>query len=114
MLNCTPLANLKITEVGQVIQSMHCYRRNLKFSEKIVFDIAFKNILNNVRLAKMDGMQMKSIIDALNWKALKLANLGYTKQFIHYRCLSGKVVASLREFQEENGPKIENAAHVGA
>ncbi|WP_078428796.1 hypothetical protein [Alkalihalobacterium alkalinitrilicum] len=110
MINCKPLAHLKHIEIGQIIQAMHCYRDNLKLSESCVFDISFKNILNNHCLAKMDGMQMKSIIDALNWRAMKLMYLGEYERFIYYRCLSGKIVSSLKVFQEVNGPKINKNA----
>ena len=86
---------------------MHSFRRTLSHSEQRLFDITFKaRILNHCSDAELDGMEMKSIVAALTYKANKLLNQGEVQQYIHYKCLAGKIFTSLKMFQQTNGPEV--------
>lgn len=101
-----PMLDFSIKEFLEVLESMVIYRCNLAEHQKSIFNIAFNEVIKNGRTAKLDGIEMKSIEDALNFRAIKMHEKGKIQQFIHYRILAAKIRTKLECFQNLYGPIV--------
>jgi len=71
------LSNFTHLECGQVFQALHAHRNSLRFMDKLLFDITFiklarKKDLESFRSLEFDGMEMRTMSEALRFRGLNL------------------------------------------
>ena len=113
------LSNFTHIECGQVFQALHMHRTTLRFMDKLLFDITFIKLarqkdLKNFRSLEFDGMEMRTMSEALKFRGKNLIKHKKYLAAVKYFELSQCIEREMYQFQQANKPEIEKAPTVGA
>lgn len=98
-------------EIGQVFQALQAYRKGLKQTDKLLFDLVYiklarQSSLVSFRSVVFDGMEMKLLAKALRYKGgLLFKKKNYLAAGKYFELLQ-VIEEDLYQFQKLNGPKI--------
>jgi len=111
------LANFSLIELGQVFQSLHIYRKTLRFMDKLLFDITFIKLarqkdLESFRTLEFDGMEMRTMSEALKFRGWNLIRHKKYLAAVKYFELAQTIGREMFRFQQENKSQTENALTV--
>ena len=104
------LANFSHIELGQVFQGLHARRQTLKSMDKLLFDITFIKLarqkdLEVIRTLEFDGMEMRTMSEALRFRGRNLIKhknyLASVKYFEHAQEIEGEM------FRFQQGNKLQ-------
>ena len=94
------LSNFTHIECGQVFQALHMHRKTLRYMCKFLFDITFIKLarqkdLEVCRLLEFDGMEMRTMSEALRFKGKNLIKhknyLASVKYFLLAQAIEGEM-----------------------
>jgi len=113
------LSNFTHLECGQVFQALHAHRATLRYMDKLLFDITFIKLarqrdLDNFRTLEFDGMEMRTMSEALRFRCLNLIKHKNYLASVKYFELAQEIEGEMFRFQKLNRPQIEKAPTVGA
>ena len=112
------LANFSHIELGQVFQALEMHRATLRYMDKLLFDITFIKLarqrdLENFRTLEFDGMEMRTMSEALRFRCLNLIKHENYLASVKYFELAQAIEGEMFRFQQANkpqvGPQIEKA-----
>ena len=112
------LSNFTHIECGQVFQALHAHRATLRFMDKLLFDITFIKLarrvdLESFRLLEFDGMEMRTMSEALRFRGRNLIKHKKYLVAVKYSELAQTIEGEMFRFQQANkpqvGPQIEKA-----
>ena len=117
------LNNFTHIELGQVFQGLEIHRNSLRYMDKLLFDITFIKLarqkdLESFRLQEFDGMEMRTMSEALRFRGKNLIKHKKYLAAVKYFLLAQGIEWEMSRFQNLNGPQvgpqIEKAPTVGA
>jgi len=113
------LSNFTHLECGQVFQALHARRATLRFMDKLLFDITFIKLarqkdLESFRLLEFDGMEMRTISEALRFRGRNLIKHKNYLAAVRYFELAQAIEGEMFRFQQGNKPEMKKAPTVGA
>ena len=117
-LGTKALSNFSHVELGQVFQALHMHRKTLRFMDKLLFDITFIKLarqrdLENFRTLEFDGMEMRTMSEALRFRGRNLIKHKNYLASVKYFELAQEIEGGMFRFQQGNkpqvGPQIEKA-----
>jgi len=108
------LSNFTHLECGQVFQSLHMHRKTLRYMDKLLFDITFIKLaklvdLQSFRSLEFDGMEMRTMSEALRFRG---RNLIKHKNFLaaeKYVELAQTIEREMFRFQQGNKLQFEES-----
>lgn len=112
------LANFSHIELGQVFQALEMHRNSLRYMDKLLFDITFIELANQVdlqscRSLEFDGMEMRTMSEALRFRGRNLIKHKKYLAAVKYFELAQTIEGEMFRFQQANkpqvGPQIEKA-----
>ena len=108
------LSNFNSIELGQVFQALHMHRKTLRFMDKLLFDITFIKLAKQVdlevcRSLEFDGMEMRTMSEALRFRGRNLINHKNYLAAVRYFELAQTIEGEMFRFQQGNKPEIEKA-----
>jgi len=108
------LSNFTHLECGQVFQALHAHRNSLRFMDKLLFDITFiklarKKDLESFRSLEFDGMEMRTMSEALRFRGLNLIKHKNYLASVKYFELAQEIEGEMFRFQQGNKPEMEIA-----
>lgn len=106
------LANFNHIELGQVFQSLHMHRKTLRFMDKLLFDITFIKLarqkdLDVIRTLEFDGMEMRTMSEALRFRGKNLYKHENYLAALGYFELAQTIEGEMFRFQQANKPQME-------
>jgi len=106
------LSNFTHIECGQVYQSLHMHRKTLRHMDKLLFDITFIKLarqrdLENFRTLEFDGMEMRTMSEALRFRSRNLIKYKNYLASVKYFELAQEIEGEMFRFQQENKPEVE-------
>jgi len=106
------LSNFTYIECGQVFQSLHAHRKTLRFMDKLLFDITFIKLarqkdLEVIKLLEFDGMEMRTMSEALRFRGRNLIKHKNYLASVKYFELAQAIEGEMFRFQQGNKPEIE-------
>ena len=101
------LSNFTHIECGQVFQSLHMHRATLRHMDKLLFDIMFIKLarqkdLEVVRTLEFDGMEMRTMSEALRFKGKNLIKHKKYLASVKYFELVQEIEGEMFRFQRGN------------
>jgi len=113
-LGTKALANFTHIELGQVLQALHMHRKTLRFMDKLLFDITFIKLarqkdLESFRSLEFDGMEMRTMSEALRFRGRNLIKHKNYLVAVRYFELAQTIEGEMFRFQQANKPEIEKA-----
>ena len=105
------LSNFTHLECGQVFQSLHMHRKTLRYMDKLLFDITFIKLarqkdLQSFRLLEFDGMEMRTMSEALRFRSRNLYKHENYLAALRYFHLAQEIEGEMYLFQMANGPQV--------
>lgn len=105
------LENFSHVELGQVFQAMEMHRKTLRYMEKLLFDITFIRIarqkdLEVVKLLEFDGMEMRTMSEALRFRGRNLIKHEKYIASVRYFELAQIIEEEMFKFQQANKPEF--------
>lgn len=96
-------------KVEQLIMrnAMQIHLKSLNESERAVYGVAYQKVVESNGILKLDGMEMRSITNSLEYLSDKFNDKGLGIEAYHYHNLSIWMSANLRNFQSEFAKKID-------
>ena len=112
------LSNFTHTKLGQVFQSLHAHRKSFRHMDKLLFDITFIKLARQVdletfRSLEFDGMEMRTMSEALRFRGRNLIKHKNYLAAVKYFELAQEIEGEMFRFQQGNKPQIK-APTVGA
>jgi len=106
------LNNFTHIECGQVFQAMEMHRKTLRYMDKLLFDITFIKLarqrdLENFRTLEFDGMEMRTMSEALRFRSRNLIKYKNYLASVKYFELAQEIEGEMFRFQQENKPEVE-------
>ena len=106
------LNNFTHLECGQVFQALHMHRKTLRHMDKLLFDITFIKLarqkdLDNFRKLEFDGMEMRTMSEALKFRGKNLIKHKNYLASVKYFELAQAIEGEMFRFQQGNKPEIE-------
>ena len=106
------LNNFTHVECGQVFQALHMHRTTLRFMDKLLFDITFIKLarqkdLDNFRKLEFDGMEMRTMSEALRFRSLNLIKHKNYLAAVKYFELAQEIEGEMFRFQQGNKLQFE-------
>lgn len=104
------LVNFTHVECGQVFQSLHMHRKTLRFMDKLLFDITFIKLarqkdLEVIKLLEFDGMEMRTMSEALRFRGHNLIKHKNYLAAVRYFEMAQEIEGEMFRFQQENKPE---------
>ena len=98
------LANFSHLECGQVFQALHAHRSTLRYMDKLLFDITFIKIarqkdLEVIKLLEFDGMEMRTMSEALKFRGKNLIKHKKYLATVKYFLLAQGIEWEMSRFQ---------------
>ena len=108
------LANFTHIECGQVFQALHMHRTTLRFMDKLLFDITFIKLarqrdLEVCRSLEFDGMEMRTMSEALRFKGKNLIKHKNYLASVKYFLLAQTIEGEMFRFQQANKLQFEES-----
>jgi len=105
------LNNFTNIECGQVFQALHMHRKTLRYMDKLLFDITFIKLarqrdLEVVRTLEFDGMEMRTMSEALRFRGRNLIKHKNYLASVKYFLLAQAIEGEMFRFQNLNGPQV--------
>jgi len=106
------LSDFTHIECGQVFQALHMHRKTLRFMDKLLFDITFIKLarrvdLESFRLLEFDGMEMRTMSEALRFRGRNLIKHKNYLASVKYFELAQEIEGEMFRFQMGNKPEIK-------
>lgn len=106
------LANFNHIELGQVFQALEMHRKEFKYTKKLLFDITFiriamKKDLEVVRLLEFDGMEMRTMSEALRFRGRNLIKHKKYLAAVKYFEMAQEIEGEMFRFQQGNKLQFE-------
>ena len=98
-------------ECGQVFQSLQMHRKTLRYMDKLLFDITFiklarKKDLDSFRTLEFDGMEMRTMSEALRFRGRNLIKHKNYLASVKYFELAQEIEGKMFRFQQGNKPEV--------
>jgi len=105
------LSNFNSIELGQVFQALHMHRKTLRYMDKLLFDITFIKLarqkdLESFRTLEFDGMEMRTMSEALKFRGKNLIKHKNYLAAVKYFLLAQGIEEEMYQFQKLNGPQV--------
>jgi len=105
------LSNFTHIECGQVFQALHMHRKTLRYMDKLLFDITFiklarKKDLDSFRTLEFDGMEMRTMSEALRFRGRNLIKHKNYLASVKYFELAQAIEGEMFRFQQGNKPEV--------
>jgi len=105
------LSNFTHIELGQVFQALHAHRATLRFMDRLLFDITFIKLarqkdLQSFRSLEFDGMEMRTMSEALKFRGKNLIKHKKYLAAVKYFLLAQGIEWEMFRFQNLNGPQV--------
>ena len=105
------LSDFTHIECGQVFQALHMHRKTLRFMDKLLFDITFIKLarrvdLESFRLLEFDGMEMRTMSEALRFRGRNLIKHKNYLASVKYFELAQAIEGEMFRFQQGNKPEV--------
>jgi len=99
-------------ECGQVFQALHMHRKTLMYMDKLLFDITFIKLarqkdLEVIKLLEFDGMEMRTMSEALRFKGKNLIKHKNYLASVKYFELAQGIEWEMFRFQQGNKSQFE-------
>ena len=106
------LENFNHLERGQVFQSLQAHRKSLRYMDKLLFDITFIKIarqkdLEVIKLLEFDGMEMRTMSEALRFRGRNLIKHKNYLAAVKYFELAQEIEGEMFRFQQGNKLQFE-------
>jgi len=106
------LSDFTHIECGQVFQSLHMHRATLRYMDKLLFDITFIKLarqvdLEVIKLLEFDGMEMRTMSEALRFRGRNLIKHKNYLAAVRYFELAQTIEGEMFRFQQGNKPQFE-------
>ena len=106
------LANFSHLECGQVFQALHRHQATLRFMDKLLFDNVFIKLarqkdLEVCRLLEFDGMEMRTMSEALRFRGRNLIKHKNYLAAVRYFELAQTIEGEMFRFQQGNKLQFE-------
>ena len=106
------LSNFTHLECGQVFQALHMHRATLRFMDKLLFDITFIRLarrvdLESFRTLEFDGMEMRTMSEALRFRGRNLYKHENYLAALRYFHLAQEIEGEMYLFQMGNKLRFE-------
>ena len=101
------LSNFTHLECGKVFQALHAHRNSLRFMDKLLFDITFIKLarqkdLEVIKLIEFDGMEMRTMSEALRFKGRNLIKHKNYLVAVRYFEMAQEIEGEMFRFQLGN------------
>jgi len=106
------LSDFTHIECGQVFQALHMHRKTLRYMDKLLFDITFIKLarqkdLEVCRLLEFDGLEMRTMSEALRFRGRNLIKHKNYLASVKYFELAQGIEWEMFRFQQGNKLQFE-------